>query len=231
MTRHEEGWVCFWEVTNKCIIHLKNRWNNNNFLKNSDIIMENEMLRKINMQKDNKYYSGEYLMNFVKYGLEELKKKEREIREEYDMKEENKLYSMDMYGEKKMKDEKVNVDEILYNDEEFFNNMFEIKYEKNDTYKCNKTLKYLLENFSKYIPISPKMFLLDYENTLTYVPYSSIEIVFNDQQLYGNMQNLHPSCILYDLENNYHWRPFLNHAPSQIKNEITISTPLSDKLS
>ncbi|KOB59444.1 hypothetical protein PFHG_01205 [Plasmodium falciparum HB3] len=231
MTRHEEGWVCFWEVTNKCIIHLKNRWNNNNFLKNSDIIMENEMLRKINMQTDNKYYSGEYLMNFVKYGLEELKKKEREIREEYDMKEENKLYSMDMYGEKKMKDEKVNVDEILYNDEEFFNNMFEIKYEKNDTYKCNKTLKYLLENFSKYIPISPKMFLLDYENTLTYVPYSSIEIVFNDQQLYGNMQNLHPSCILYDLENNYHWRPFLNHAPSQIKNEITISTPLSDKLS
>ncbi|SCO93337.1 centrosomal protein CEP76, putative [Plasmodium malariae] len=230
MTRHEEGWVCFWEVTNKSIIHLKNRWNNNNFLKNSEISLQNEMINKINNNDNEKYYSGEYLMSFVKYGMEELKNREREIKEEYNLKEENKLYTMDIYGDNQMKDEKVNIEEILHNDEEFYN-MFEVKYEKNETYNNNKALKYLLENFSRYIPISPKMFLLDYENTLAYVPYSSIEVIFNDEQLYGNMQNHHPACILYDLENNYHWRPFLNQSPTQIKNEITISTPLSDKLS
>ncbi|SBS85622.1 centrosomal protein CEP76, putative (CEP76) [Plasmodium ovale curtisi] len=231
MTRHENGWICFWEVTNKSIIHLNNRWNNNNFLKNSEITIQNEMINKVNHNNDEKYYSGEYLMNFVRYALDEFKKKEKEIKEEYNMKEENKLYTMDIYGENNMNDEQVNIEEILQNDEDFFNNMFEVKYEKNETYNCNKALKYLLENFSKYIPISPKMFLVDYENTLAYVPYTSIEIVFNDEQLYGNMQNHHPACILYDLENNYHWRPFLDHSPIPIKNEITISTPLSDKLS
>ncbi|SBT39298.1 centrosomal protein CEP76, putative (CEP76) [Plasmodium ovale wallikeri] len=231
MTRHENGWICFWEVTNKSIIHLNQRWNNNDFLKNSEITNQHEMINKVNNYNDDKYYSGEYLMNFVRYALDEFQKKEKEIKEEYNMKEENKLYTMDIYGEKNMNDEHVNIEEILQNDEDFFNNMFEVKYEKNETYNCNKALKYLLENFSKYIPISPKMFLIDYENTLAYVPYTSIEIVFNDEQLYGNMQNHHPACILYDLENNYHWRPFLDHSPIPIKNEITISTPLSDKLS
>ncbi|CRG93618.1 conserved Plasmodium protein, unknown function [Plasmodium gallinaceum] len=231
MTRHENGWICFWEVTNKSIIHLKNRWNNKNFLKNSEIIKQNEMLNKIKENNEEKYYNGEYLMNFVRYGLEELKRIEKEIKEDYDLKEENELYTMDICGEYNTKDEKVDIEEILCNDEDFFNNMFEIKYEKTDSYNCNKALKYLLENFSKYIPISPKMFLIDYENTLAYVPYTSIEIVFNDEQLYGNMQNHHPACILYDFENNNHWRPLLNHSPVSIKNEITISTPLSDKLS
>ncbi|CRH01096.1 conserved Plasmodium protein, unknown function [Plasmodium relictum] len=231
MTRHENGWICFWEVTNKSIIHLKNRWNNNDFLKNSDIIKQNEMLNKVKENNEEKYYNGEYLMNFVRYGLEELKRKEKEIKEEYDLKEENELYTMDICGENNTKDEKVDIEEILCNDEDFFNNMLEIKYEKTESYNCNKALKYLLENFSKYIPISPKMFLVDYENTLAYVPYTSIEIVFNDEQLYGNMQNHHPACILYDFENNNHWRPLLNHSPIPIKNEITISTPLSDKLS
>ncbi|SCN58593.1 centrosomal protein CEP76, putative [Plasmodium chabaudi chabaudi] len=231
MTRHEKGWVCFWEVTNKSIIHLKNRWNNNNFLKNFDILTENKMINKMNENDNDKYYNGEYLTNYIKYGLEELENRKNQILQEYDMKEENQLYTMDLYGEHHMKDEEVNIDEVLYNDEEFFDNIFKVKYEKNNTYNCNKAIKYVLESFSKYIPIAPKLGLLNYENTLAYVPYSSIEIIFNDQQLYGNMQNHHPACILYDLENNYHWRPLLNHEPPQIKSEITISTPLSDKLS
>ncbi|KJP88903.1 hypothetical protein AK88_01397 [Plasmodium fragile] len=232
MTRHEEGWVCFWEVTNKCIIHLKKRWNNNNSSRDSEVSMQKEIMSNVVENSDReKYYTGEYLMSFVRYGLEELKKRETQIKEEYDMKEENKLYTMDLYGENHMKDEQVDVREVLYNDEELFNNMFEVKFEKHETYSSSKALKYLLENFSKSIPIAPKMFLLDYDKTLAYVPYSSIEVVFNDEQLYGNMQNHHPACILYDLENNYHWRPLLNHSPVPIKSEITISTPLSDRLS
>ncbi|ANQ09282.1 Uncharacterized protein PCOAH_00036820 [Plasmodium coatneyi] len=232
MTRHEDGWVCFWEVTNKCIIHLKKRWNNNKSSLDAEVNMQKEILSKVVNDNDReKYYTGEYLVNFVRYGLEELKKREKQIKEEYDMKEENKLYTMDLYGENHMKDEKVDVNEVLFNDEEFCNNMFEVKFEKSETYSSSKALKYLLENFSKNIPIAPKMFLLDYEKTLAYVPYSSIEVVFNDEQLYGNMQNHHPACILYDLENNYHWRPLLNHSPVPIKSEITISTPLSDRLS
>lgn len=231
MTRHEKGWVCFWEVTNKSIIHLKDRWNNNNFLKNFDILAENKMINKINENDNEKYYNGEYLVSYIKYGLEELKNRKNQIIQEYDIKEENQLYTMDLYGEHLMKDEEVNIDELLYNDEEFFDNIFKVKYEKNKTYNCNKAIKYVLESFSKHIPIAPKFGLLNYENTLAYVPYTSIEVIFNDQQVYGNMQNHHPACILYDLENNYHWRPFLNHEPPQIKSEITISTPLSDKLS
>ncbi|CAI7721595.1 NdP2 protein, putative [Plasmodium vivax] len=232
MTRHEDGWVCFWEVTNKCIIHLKRRWNNSNFSRNAEVRAQEEMISKVVEGNDReRYYTGDYLMSFVRYGLEELKKREKQIKEEYDLKEQNKLYTMELYRENHMKDEQVDVNEVLYNDEELFNNMFEVKFEKHETYSSSKALKYLLENFSKHIPIAPKMFLLDYESTLAYVPYSSVEVVFNDEQLYGNLQNHHPACILYDLENNFHWRPLLNHSPVPIKSEITISTPLSDRLS
>ncbi|VWU49051.1 centrosomal protein CEP76, putative [Hepatocystis sp. ex Piliocolobus tephrosceles] len=232
MTRHEKSWVCFWEVTNKYIIHLKSRWNNNNYATNDDINSQNEMIKKLNKGDDEEYYNGQYLINFIKYGLDEMKNIEENIKKNYEYEEKNKLYTMDFYGEDQIEDEEVNVNEILFNEDDNFDNMFNIKNEKVDIYNTNtKLLTHLLENFSKFIPIAPKMFLIDYENTLTYVPYSSIEVVFNDKQLYGNMQNHHPACILYDFENSYHWRPFLNHPVPLIKNEITISTALSDHLS
>ena len=37
----------------------------------------------------------------------------------------------------------------------------------------------------------------------------SVEVIFNNEQLYGNLQNHHPGCIMYDLENPVYWSPFI----------------------
>eukprot|EP00742_Colponemidia_sp_Colp-10_P006244 GILJ01006691.1.p1 GENE.GILJ01006691.1~~GILJ01006691.1.p1 ORF type:complete len:1125 (+),score=212.68 GILJ01006691.1:105-3479(+) len=40
------------------------------------------------------------------------------------------------------------------------------------------------------------------------LPYATIEIIFDDQNLWGNLQNADPTKILYNLDNPERWHPF-----------------------
>lgn len=71
--------------------------------------------------------------------------------------------------------------------------------------------------------------LLDPDATLCYLPYSTIEVVFNHEQLWGNLQNHHPAVIYYDLEDTYLWRPFLTAKPNPIDSFIFIAPSTRDK--
>eukprot|EP00913_Durusdinium_trenchii_P020277 g19050.t1 len=40
------------------------------------------------------------------------------------------------------------------------------------------------------------------EQLVTWLPYDSIEVVFNDKNVWANRQNHHPACITYDLDDD-----------------------------
>lgn len=53
------------------------------------------------------------------------------------------------------------------------------------------------------VPTAPKQDLLQEDSTLVdWLPYDSIDIVFNNQNIWANHQNHHPACITYDLEDS-----------------------------
>jgi centrosomal protein CEP76 len=69
---------------------------------------------------------------------------------------------------------------------------------------------------------APLQSLLDPESTLVdWLPYSSIEVVFNTSNLWANRQNHHPACINYDLDDvDNHgeptgWLPLLSELEKQ----------------
>jgi len=65
------------------------------------------------------------------------------------------------------------------------------------------------------LPIAPMKELCSDEN-LVPVPYESIEVVFNNRQVWGNTGNHHPSCINYDMEaDTPMWRPFMTEDESK----------------
>eukprot|EP00397_Hematodinium_sp_SG-2012_P004667 GEMP01004679.1.p1 GENE.GEMP01004679.1~~GEMP01004679.1.p1 ORF type:complete len:1107 (+),score=245.98 GEMP01004679.1:199-3519(+) len=66
------------------------------------------------------------------------------------------------------------------------------------------------------LPISPEMRLVQ-RDTAVQIPYDSIEIIFNQVQVWGNMMNHHPGLIFYDFEvDPVSWKPWLEAAQSQI---------------
>eukprot|EP00930_Biecheleria_cincta_P037865 TRINITY_DN26016_c0_g1_i1.p1 TRINITY_DN26016_c0_g1~~TRINITY_DN26016_c0_g1_i1.p1 ORF type:complete len:1219 (+),score=214.11 TRINITY_DN26016_c0_g1_i1:71-3727(+) len=51
------------------------------------------------------------------------------------------------------------------------------------------------------VPTAPKQELLREDSTLVdWLPYDSIDVVFNNQNIWANHQNHHPACITYDFE-------------------------------
>lgn len=53
------------------------------------------------------------------------------------------------------------------------------------------------------VPTAPKQELLQEDSTLVdWLPYDSIDVVFNNQNIWANHQNHHPACITYDLEDS-----------------------------
>lgn len=64
----------------------------------------------------------------------------------------------------------------------------------------NKTKQDLMEKREK-LPTAPKPELLKEKGTLVdWLPYDSIDVVFNNQNIWANHQNHHPACITYDFE-------------------------------
>lgn len=58
------------------------------------------------------------------------------------------------------------------------------------------------------LTIAPIKSLTD-EELKAYLPYYSLEVCFNEENVWGNLQNAHPSYIYYDFESPVQWRPFL----------------------
>ncbi|CEM39026.1 unnamed protein product [Vitrella brassicaformis CCMP3155] len=75
-------------------------------------------------------------------------------------------------------------------------------------------------------PYAPQMDLVRVDDTLVPVPYETIEVVFNHERVFGNLQNHHPACIKYDFENPQQWRDLnqlLSHQdyPERIDADVT----------
>eukprot|EP00425_Heterocapsa_triquetra_P030976 CAMPEP_0195099282 /NCGR_PEP_ID=MMETSP0448-20130528/58188_1 /TAXON_ID=66468 /ORGANISM="Heterocapsa triquestra, Strain CCMP 448" /LENGTH=1293 /DNA_ID=CAMNT_0040134149 /DNA_START=29 /DNA_END=3910 /DNA_ORIENTATION=+ len=69
------------------------------------------------------------------------------------------------------------------------------------------------------LPQAPKKELLKEELLVDWLPYDSIDVVFNDTQLYANRQNHHPACITFDFEEQEEeqrsWSPLLSEEDRQ----------------
>eukprot|EP00931_Biecheleriopsis_adriatica_P046661 TRINITY_DN26816_c0_g1_i1.p1 TRINITY_DN26816_c0_g1~~TRINITY_DN26816_c0_g1_i1.p1 ORF type:complete len:1266 (+),score=279.51 TRINITY_DN26816_c0_g1_i1:37-3798(+) len=77
----------------------------------------------------------------------------------------------------------------------------------------DKVKRELIEQREK-LSIAPNSKMLQESNLVTWLPYDSIEVVFNMTNLWANRQNHHPACILYDLDGddndaNTLWEPLL----------------------
>lgn len=64
------------------------------------------------------------------------------------------------------------------------------------------------------LAIAPRKTMLQDGNLVTCLPYDSIDVVFNDVNLYANRQNHHPACILYDFVESF-WEPLLQEGCPQ----------------
>lgn len=70
------------------------------------------------------------------------------------------------------------------------------------------------------------------ENNQVYIPYETIEYVFNDKNVWGNLQNEHPGCIYYDFETEWQWKPLLTQGNPliPIDKDVSIGGPLKQHL-
>ena len=55
----------------------------------------------------------------------------------------------------------------------------------------------------RFLPTAPKSQLLGEQSLVDWLPYDSIDVVFNKTQLWANRQNQHPACITYNFEDSY----------------------------
>eukprot|EP00922_Rhytidocystis_sp_ex-Travisia-forbesii_P007453 GHVS01010881.1.p1 GENE.GHVS01010881.1~~GHVS01010881.1.p1 ORF type:complete len:1534 (-),score=185.84 GHVS01010881.1:14-4615(-) len=208
-TRHENGWVTFWEITTKKRYDLCQRWG---YPKETP--PENESaVATVNREADqNPYWDGAYLQAWQMWAAQQQGITPSEPKEPLAGLDQPELdVSWDSFGEEgevTEEDESRNVQTVIM-----------------DKAKLRKVLQ---EKLSE-LPISPRRELLEPDLTLAFVPYSSIEVMFNNSQLWGNLQNHHPACITYDLENEWKWRPFLFEQPAPIDANILIAPPTRDR--
>lgn len=77
------------------------------------------------------------------------------------------------------------------------------------------------------LPIAPNRKFLDVDHLVDWMPYNSIEVIFNRQNVWANMQNHHPACIDYQLdENSTGWAPLLKN--DEERKEYKIEYMLTD---
>lgn len=218
MTRHEDGWVIFWEATTKKRYHLPQRWR----LPPTTSIMAPVGGPKVDFAAaENPYYTDSYLQAcFGQAAAQTGVSWEPETLEEGTF--------LDLYGEEVVAD--VRVDEARLELEIWDKGREQrAKPEPRKKRIDRDRIREWMRDQIDLIPIAPKKHLLDPMSTLAYVPYSSIEVIFNHEQLWGNMQNHHPAVIAYDLEDPYLWRPFLTEKPTSIDSLIFIAPSTRDK--
>ncbi|KAH8742154.1 c2 containing protein [Cryptosporidium ryanae] len=242
MTRHRFGHIQFWEVTNKQRYVLPCRYGIDSFYNitnpyqqspsvmqsvnnsNVDVEVPNDSERVKQFEIEREYYNGLYLQQWF-----EWLKQTGEIK--YVEKNETNNMGIDIWGEFMVPDIKIDPKELDYT-----NNVEEenedVGNRRSDKQKFKKTsldtIKKVISEYIKNIPIVPdKRFLA--QELIAYVPYSTIELVFNHRQIWGNLGNHHPAVISYDLENPYKWRSFCGSKPDGIFNDLIIEPPLQGR--
>uniref|UniRef100_A0A3B0N2V6 C2 domain containing protein, putative n=1 Tax=Theileria annulata TaxID=5874 RepID=A0A3B0N2V6_THEAN len=199
MTRHSDSTVSFWETGNKKIWHLPKRWRVSK--------QDSDCYEDLNVT------SGPILDNYKNItfepssNLQQLQVPNKNV---------HGLTKYEMYGNDYVPDQKVDLDALLHKHDEVNFDTSSLRDNLSKTLLDNPQRK---QQFAKTVKqLNPKQDLIIPFETLVHLPYSSIETVFNNKQLWGNIQNHHPSCILYDLEDPLQWKPFLK-------------VPLQDELS
>merc|ERR1711933_182544 len=95
------------------------------------------------------------------------------------------------------------------------------------------------------LDIAPNKAMVKPGTLVTWLPYDSIDVVFNNKNLWVNRQNHHPACITYDFpdgdgdveendkgEKNWKWEPLIksdeadNLSFHPISPHVTIQPPL-----
>lgn len=224
MTRHEDGWVVFWELTNKKRYHLPARWGYQAVepkpaTQDPNSFPATTLNAGPDADKGSYYYNGDFLKAWYARAATECG---------VAFSEERDFEDVGVYGDDVVPDVRLEDIEL---DLEGFGQSKDAHRRKGGT--RNKLdmdkLRAWMEAQIDVIPIAPKKNLLDPDATLCYLPYSSIEVVFNNGQLWGNLQNHHPAVIYYDITDPYLWRPFLTEKPNPIDSFIFIAPSTRDK--
>ncbi|KAL5368509.1 hypothetical protein CPHLJ_5g780 [Cryptosporidium parvum] len=242
MTRHRFGHVQFWEVTNKQRYVLPCRYGidpyysmRNPFQQNAEVMpsvnndnndveVPDDSSRVEMFEKEREYYNGLYLQQWFEWLKQTGQVKYVETHA-------NENMGIDIWGEFLVPDIKIDPKEVEYNnpaeeDEEDIGNR------KSDKIKFQNTsldiIKKVITEYIKNIPIIPDKRFLTPE-LISYVPYSTIELVFNNRQVWGNLGNHHPALITYDLNNPYKWRTFCGSKPENIFQDLIIEPPLQGR--
>ncbi|CEL94610.1 unnamed protein product [Vitrella brassicaformis CCMP3155] len=201
MTREEDGFAVFWEVTTREKFHLPSRWGHG-----PSVVIE--------PLEDELYYDSSWLLSQRRGGIP------------------NELVYDDLGKDNEVPDQKISLDEL---DQEWLPDVgskrtrsSKIDREKKDKYSTDSCRK-MLQRHLERPPIAPQKFLLIPEETFVPVPYSTVEVVFNHEQLWGNLQNANPGVITYDFEDEWKWRAFLATPATPITsvNELILQPPLT----
>ncbi|KAJ1613894.1 hypothetical protein OIY81_796 [Cryptosporidium canis] len=242
MTRHKFGHVQFWEVTNKQRYVLPFRYGQDPYYlmktpfqqnaeiipsvnnDNNDIEVPDDNSRVEMFEKEREYYNGLYLQQWFEWLKQtgQVKYVETHV---------NENMGIDIWGEFLVPDIKINPTEIDY-ENPVEEDITDIGNRKSDKTKFRNTsldtIKMVITEYIKNIPIVPDKRFLTPE-LISYVPYSTIELVFNNRQVWGNLGNHHPALITYDLNNPYKWRSFCGSKPENIFQDLIIEPPLQGR--
>lgn len=242
MTRHRFGHVQFWEVTNKQRYVLPFRYGQdqyysmrNPFQQNAEIIpsvnndsndieVPDDSSRVEMFEKEREYYNGLYLQQWFEWLKQTGQVKYVETHA-------NENMGIDIWGEFLVPDIKIDPKEVDY-ENPVEEDIADIGNRKSDKIKFQNTslnaIKMVITEYIKNIPIVPDKRFLTPE-LISYVPYSTIELVFNNRQVWGNLGNHHPALITYDLNNPYKWRSFCGSKPENIFQDLIIEPPLQGR--
>ncbi|OII71293.1 C2 domain-containing protein [Cryptosporidium ubiquitum] len=242
MTRHRFGHIQFWEVTSKQRYVLPCRYGIDQYYSmmnpfqqnvevipsvnndNNDLEVPDDNLRVEMFEKEREYYNGLYLQQWFEWLKQTGQVKYVETHA-------NENMGIDIWGEFLVPDIKIDPKEVDYENpvEEDIN---DIGNRKSDRAKFQKTsldaIRKVITEYIKNIPIIPDKRFLTPE-LISYVPYSTIELVFNNRQVWGNLGNHHPALITYDLNNPYKWRTFCGSKPENIFQDLIIEPPLQGR--
>lgn len=176
MTR-EEGWVTFWDPAKKQMYHMPQRYNT-------------KAARKSHKESKKKKRNGEEGDDGEQLAIAEV---------EDDEDDEDGEKKTTLQWEDEVEDARIRVEDMA--GLPTIGRMPKPKM-RADKKKENKGEKEREEMLHRRMAeaVAPDFKLVEPSKLVDWLPYDSIEVVFNADNLWANRQNHHPACITYDLE-------------------------------
>ena len=73
----------------------------------------------------------------------------------------------------------------------------------------------------------PRKYTQDWANTMAYLPYKTVDIIYNNVNVWANMQNANPASVCFDFESAHMWKPLLKTECEPLDRELSIAKPFS----